>query len=148
MSQIIHLLASYLVGNLNPISKPQSILSVRFIANLGSFFFLVFGYVMGCRALYHYLLPQWGEVYTFLALGGFLIASSLLLFIIGWILKPKEPPLREFITNVEKALRDVPHNEIVKKITDHVSPKTLAGLFAIVVIASYLTKSKNNNLES
>jgi hypothetical protein len=142
MSQIIHLVASYLVGNLNPLSKPQSILSVRFIANLGSFFFLVFGYVLGCRALYHYLLPQLGEVYTLLGLGGFLVATSLLLFIIGWFLKPKEPPIREFIANVEKALSDLPHNEIVKKITDHVNPKTLVGLFAIVVVTSYLTKSK------
>jgi hypothetical protein len=141
MSEIIHLVSNFILGELSPFSKPHGFLSLRFIANLGAFFFLVFGYVIGCRALYHYLEPQWGEVYSLLALVTLLFGTSLFLFFIGWLLKPKEPPIKEFVSNVERALSEVPNNEIVKKIMSQVSAKTVASVFAVVVAMSYFMKS-------
>jgi mannose/fructose/N-acetylgalactosamine-specific phosphotransferase system component IID len=142
MREIISLLSTYLVGGLNPFNKPQSLISMRLVANLGAVFLLVFGYVLGSRALYHYLEPQFGEVISLLALCGLLVITSLLLFMIGWCLKPKDPPIKEFIANIEDAISKVPDNEIVKKIMAQVSPKSIAAVCAVVIVTTLLSKSK------
>lgn len=141
MIEIIHLISNFILGDLSPFTKPHRFLSLRFISNLGAFFFLAFGYAIGCRALYHYLEPQWGEVYSLLALVTLLLGTSFLLFFIGWLLKPKEPPIKEFVSNVERALSEIPNNEIVKKIVSQISAKTVASIFTVVVVMSYLMKS-------
>jgi MFS family permease len=143
MREIINLVSNYLLGDLSPFSKHTGLISLRFISNLGAVFFLVFGYVLGCRALYHYLEPEWGEVYAFLALCALLLTTSLILFLIGWYQKPKEPPIKEFLTNLESGLKDMPNSEFAKKVLSQLSPKTVAALFAFVAVSSYLMKSKN-----
>ena len=142
MREIISLLSTYLVGGLNPFSKSEGLISMRFIANMGAVFLLVFGYVLGSRALYHYIEPQYGEVISLLVLGGLLVITSLLLFTVGWFLKPKEPPIKEFIANIEDTLSKVSDNEIVKKIMAQVSPKSIAAVCAVIIVTSFLSKSK------
>lgn len=141
MMEMIHLLSNYILGDLSPFSRSHRFLSLRFIANLGAIFLLVSGYWLGCRALYNYIEPQWGEVYSLSALGIVLLITSLLLFFIGWLLKPKEPALKEFLSNVEESLCDLPNNEHIKRLMSNIPLKTAAAIFAAVILTSYLKKS-------
>lgn len=146
MKEIIDLLSRFLFADLMPLSKPAGLIYTRFMANLGAFFFLVFGYVLGCRALYHYLEPVWGDVLSLLALGGLLIITSCLLFLAGWLLKPKKPPLTDFIAAMEKIAGGMPSREMVKKIASHISPKTLLAVFIIAAVGSYLSHFKKKDI--
>lgn len=140
MKEIIDLLSRFLFTDLMPLSKPAGLVYTRLMANVGAFFFLVFGYVLGCRALYHYLEPMWGDVLSLLALCGLLIITSCLLFLVGWLLKPsKHPPLTDFISTIEKIAGGLPSGEMVKKIISHISPKTLLAVFTIAAVGSYLS---------
>jgi hypothetical protein len=141
MNEMIHLLSNFLLGELSPFSKPHRYLSLRFMANMGAFFLLGFGYILGCRALYHYAEPKWGEVYTLLIIGLTLLVTSLLLFFIGWLLKPKEPHLKEVVSNIEKAISEIPNNELIKKVLANIPLKSAAAILAAVIITSYLKKS-------
>lgn len=141
MSELIHLLANFILGDLSPFSKSRNLFSLRFVANLGAFFFLVFGYVLGFRALYHYLEPQVGEVNTLLVLCAVLILTSLILFFISWLLKPKESPVSQIVQNIEKALTEMPSSKTMKTVISSLSTKSIATIFALAVVTSYLAKS-------
>jgi hypothetical protein len=146
MKEIIDLLSRFLFADLMPLSKPVGLVYTRLMANLGAFFFLVFGYVLGCRALYHYLEPMWGDVLSLLALCGLLIVTSCLLFLVGWLLKPKKPPVTDFISAMEKIAGGLPSGEIVKKIISHISPKTLLAVFTIAAVGSCLSHFKKKDI--
>jgi hypothetical protein len=141
MSELVQFLSNVILGDLSPFSKSRHFLSVRFLANIGAFFFLVFGYVLGCRALYNYFLPQLGEVNTLLVLCAVLVLTSLFLFFVSWLMKPKESAVHEMVRNVEKAITDMPSNISVKNIISRFSTKTIATIFALAVVTSFLTKS-------
>lgn len=141
MSEVIHFISNYLLKDLSPFSKPR-LFSFRLLANLGALFFLVFGYVLGCRALYHFLEPQWGDVFSLLALCALLLASSLMLFLVGWLLKPKEPPFKDIVSKIEGALSEIPNSETIKNMISKMSPKTIASIFAIVLVTSYFARTK------
>lgn len=147
MREIINLLSPILLANFNPLSKSKgSAPFIRLTANLGAFFLLIFGYILGCRALYYYLEPTWGEVLSLLALCVLLMVTSFLLFLVGWFLKPKNAPVADFMSAIEKIVSEVPSNEIVKKIVSHVSPKTLISIFAIVALGSYFANFKKKDI--
>lgn len=141
MSNIAYLLSSFLLTDLNAILKPKKLVCTRLLVNLGGFIAILVGYVLGCRVLYNYLVPDLGEVLSLAAVCVLLLITSLLLFIIGWFLKPKEPPIKEFIAKIEKSLSEVPNNETVKKIVSQITPKTVIAFFAIAAVTSYLAGS-------
>jgi hypothetical protein len=141
MSELIHLISNYLLKDLSPFSKP-GLFSFRLLANVGALFFFVFGYVLGCRALYRYLEPQWGDVLSLLALCALLFISSLILFLVSWLLKPKETHLKDYVSKIDDALREIPNNETIKNMISKMSPKTIASIFAIVAVTTYFTRHK------
>ena len=106
------------------------------------FLSLLIGYVLGCFALYYYLLPEIGDVLTLMSLGGFFLITSLLLFFVGWLLKPK----KKFLGGIE-SLHPILESVLRPVVGEKESQKLLSALpnhlplVALVVgvgVASYL----------
>ena len=147
MKEIMELLSPRLILNtLSPFAIPKGPTIMRLAANLTAFFLLVFGYVLGCRVLYHYLRPDWGEEMSLLVICGVLFLTSFILFVVSWLLKPKKPLAMNLISAVEKTISEIPSQEILKKVASMVSPKTVIGVFAIAAMASYFSNFKKKDL--
>lgn len=144
MKDIMELLSRLLFTDFNPISMLKGPVLIRILLNLAAFFTLIFGYVLGCKVLYHYLIPYWGEPVALLVICGVLLVTSFLLFIVAWFLKPKPVPAMNFVSELEKTLGDLPTKEIIKKVASMVSPKTVATVFVLATAASYFSKFKKN----
>lgn len=144
MKDIMELLSRLLFTDFNPLSMSKGPILIRILVNLTAFFTLVFGYVLGCKVLYQYLIPFWGEPVALLAICGVLLITSLLLFIVAWLLKPKPVSSMNFVSELEKTLEDLPSKEIIKKVASMVSPKAVAAVFVLATVASYFSKFKKN----
>lgn len=146
MREIMGLLSRLLFNDLSPLTISKGPILMRLAANLTAFFLLVLGYVLGCRVLYYYLEPYWGEALSLLAICGLLFITSFFLFILAWFLKPKTPPLTNFISGIEKTLNEIPSHEILKKVASMVSPKTVVAVFTLAAMISYFSNFKKKNI--
>lgn len=140
------LLSNLLFKDLNPWVIPKGPIFVRLMANLAAFISLVSGYVLGCKLLYFYLEPFWGETLSLLAICGLLFLTSFFLFVIAWLLRPKASPSANFIAEMEKTLSEIPSHEILKKVSSLVSPKTVMTVFTLAAMTSYFFNSKKKNI--
>lgn len=147
MKEIMMLLSRFLFTCLNSLEIPKGVIFIRSMAHLTAFFLLVLGYALGCRALYHHLKPQSGEIVSLLVIGSVLLVTSLFLFAIAWLLKPKPSPSTNLISIGEKILREASSEKVIKKIESLVSLKSLISVFAIAAIYSYFTSFKKGNTE-
>lgn len=146
MKGILDLLSPRLILNaLSPLAIPKGPTIMRLLSNLAAFFFLVLGYVLGCRVLYHYLKPDWGEEGSLLVICSLLLLTSFILFIVAWALKPKKPQPIDLISEIEKTISEIPTHEIVKKVASMVSPKAVMAVFTFVAMASYFSNLKKKN---
>lgn len=139
MKNLLELLSHFLLKDLGPTPQPQGAAPVRLIANLVGFCSLIYGYVLGCRVLYHYFETHWGEEGALVVLCLFLTATSILLFTVGWILKPRPSPSKNMFTALEKTVNELPDLEILKKIGR--MPQVALTLFTLVVVA-YMASHK------
>lgn len=139
MIDIMELLSRVIFHDLSPSPAPKGLTFMRLAANLAAFFSLVFGYVLGCRVFYHYLKPIWGEEMSLLAICVLLLITSLVLFSVSWLLKPKKPQPTNLVSAVEKTISEIPTHEIIKKVASMVSPKAIMAVFTIAAVASYFS---------
>ncbi len=140
MKNLLELLSHFLLKDLAPVPQQQGSGSVRLIANLVAFCALIYGYVLGCRLLYYYVEPYWGEEGASAVLCLFLMATSILLFTVGWALKPKPSPSKNMLTALEKTFNDLPDLEILKKIAS--MPKVAIPIFNLIVVAFLASHKK------
>ena len=138
------LISNFLFMNLNPFSRCPSPNYRRFAAYLLAFFFLVSSYILGCVALYSYLVLHCGEPLSLFILCIFLLLTSLSLMGIGWFLKPKHPPSTDLASTIEKTVNHLSMDQVFSKALPTLLPISLVGLLAIVAAASYITYSKKN----
>lgn len=139
MINIMALLSRIIFHDLSPSPAPKGPTLMRLAANMAAFFSLVFGYVLGCRVLYHYLKPIWGEEMSLLAISGLLLMTSLVLFGVAWLLKPKKTQATNLVSAVEKTISEIPVHEIIKKAASLVSPKAVMAVFTVAAVASYFS---------
>jgi hypothetical protein len=137
MKNILELLSRFFLRDMGDSIPGKSSLSMRIITNVMAVFSLIFAYVLGCRAFYHYLEPEWGEMGSLSILGGFLASTSILLWIVSWMLKPKDSTSTKVITAIEKAVEGIPLQGMVKKVTD--MPKDSLMLLGVAFLAYYLS---------
>jgi hypothetical protein len=147
MREIMELLSRFLFTGFSSLETLKRVVFIRLMANLTAFFLLVFGYVLGCRALYHYLNSYGGEMFALLVMGALLFITSLLLFIMAWLLKPKPLPSTNLISIFERILKETPSHEAIKKIGSVIPLKTLIPIFTIAAIYSYFTSHKKENTD-
>lgn len=146
MREIMELLSRLIFHDLSPLATPKGPTILRLAANLAGFFFLVFGYVLGCRVLYHYLKPYWGEEASLLAVCSLLLLTSFILFILAWLLKPKKPQPINLISEIEKTISEIPSHEIIKKVASMASPKVVVAIFTVVAMVSYFSNLKKKDV--
>lgn len=139
MINTLELLSRVIFHDLSPTPAPKAPLFMRLAANMAAFFSLVFGYVLGCRILYHYLKPNWGEEMSLLAICALLLMSSVVLFGVAWLLKPKKTQSTNLVSVVEKTISEIPTHEILEKVASLVSPKAVMAVFTIAAVASYFS---------
>jgi len=144
MKDVMELLSRLIFQNYSPLTQSKGPFLLRLGANLTAFFLLVFGYVLGCRVLYDYIRPLWGEELSLLAICGVLVLTSFILFMIAWFLKPKKPQPAAFISEIEKTIRELPSHEIVKKVASLISPKAVMAVFTVAAMVSYFSNFKKN----
>lgn len=144
MKDILELLSRFIFHDSSLLSTSKGPTFLRLAANLTAFFLLVFVYVLGCKVLYHYIKPLWGEDMSLLAICGLLLATSLILFIFAWALKPKKPQPANLIAEVEKTIDEISSHEIVKKVGSLITPKAVMAAFTVAFITSYFTNFKKH----
>ncbi|MBS0186362.1 MAG: hypothetical protein JSS34_08630 [Proteobacteria bacterium] len=103
--------------------------------------FLLIGFIFGCFCLYHFLIPEIGRVLTLAFLGGIFLSLSLILFFVGWLLKPKNKMLPALET-VHPILENVLTPVLGEKESKHLLSTLphhlpLVSLVALVGLASY-----------
>lgn len=98
------------------------------------FLFMPIAYILGCAALYSYVQPLWGTTMAWLVLAGVISLSSLLCFVVGWFLKPKDNALTKANTVMEGALGQISNARL-----------PLAALMAVGAVAAYFVFSKNKD---
>jgi hypothetical protein len=146
MKDIMELLSRILFHDLSSSPAPRGPTFLRLAANLTAFFLLVFGYVLGCRVLYYHLKPVWGEEMSLLAICALLFVTSLILFSVAWVLKPKKPQSTNLVSAVEKTISEIPSHEILKKAASLISPKAVMAVFTVAAIASYFSDFNKKNV--
>lgn len=146
MKDILELLSCFIFHDSSLLSTPKGPTFLRLGANLTAFFLLAFGYVLGCRVLYHYIKPLWGEELSLLAICGVLLATSIILFIVAWLLKPKKPQPINLISEVEKTISEISSHEILKKVASMVSPKAVIAVFTVAAMASYFSNFNKKDI--
>jgi hypothetical protein len=139
MINVMELLSRVIFNDLSSSPAPKGSTFMRLAANMAALFSLVFGYVLGCRVLYHYFKPIWGEEMSLLAICALLLMTSLILFSVAWFLKPKKPQPTNLVSAVEKTISEIPMDEIVKKVASMVSPKAVMAVFTVAAVASYFS---------
>lgn len=141
MSLLSPILSGLMSSALGPLTRPQPHSCSRIIIKVSAFILLVSGYVLGCIALYHYLTPFLGEVFSLFSLCAVFLGTSLFLFILGWALRPKHNASSPFI---EKTLKQVPHAKDVSKMLQDVPPALpiVALVIATGVAAYFLSKKR------
>jgi hypothetical protein len=147
MREIIELLSRFLFTGLNSLETLKGLVFIRLMANLTAFFLMVFGYVLGCKALYYYLNSYGGEIFSLRVMGALLFTTSLLLFIMVWLLKPKPLPSTNLISIFERILKETTSHEAIKKISSVVPFKTFIPIFTIAAIYSYFISHKKENTD-
>lgn len=145
MKDIMELLSRILFHDLSSSPAPRGATFLRLAANLTAFFLLVFGYVLGCRILYHHFKPFWGEEMSLLAICALLLVTSLTLFSVAWVLKPKKPQSTNLVSAIEKTISEIPSHELLKKAASLISPKAVMAVFTVAAIASYFSDSNRKN---
>lgn len=146
MKDIMELLSRLIFNDFGSLAAPKGPTILRLVANLTAFFLLVFGYVLGCKVLYHYLKPDWGEEVSLLAICGLLLLTSFILFTVAWLLKPKKPQPTNLISELEKTISEIPSQEIIKKVASMISPKAVMAVFTVVAAASYFSNFKKKDI--
>ena len=131
MKALISLLMPLLGGVLS--QKPAQ-WSKRCMAYFFGAILLPVAYVLGCVSLYYYLLPLLGVAFSLLAVGGLVLATSLVFFIAGWFFKPKKTALSKANAVMETALSQITTSRL-----------PLAALLAVGAIALYFSTSKNKD---
>lgn len=137
MKSILELLSRLFLKDMGGSVPGKGSLSMRIITNVMAVFSLTFAYVLGCRAFYHYLEPEWGEMGSLSILGGLLASTSILLWIVSWMLKPKDSTSAKVMTALEKAVEGIPLQSIIKKVTE--IPKGSLTLLGVAFLAYYLS---------
>lgn len=99
----MHFLSSVISYLLSPNTEAKKHECMRLVITSIAGLALFGGYILGCFALYNYLLPELGNVLALASLGIVLLVTSLLLFLIGWSLKPK-PTVLSLHPKLENAL--------------------------------------------
>jgi hypothetical protein len=146
MINIMELLSRIIFHDLSPSPAPKGPTFIRLAANMAAFFSVVFGYVLGCRVLYHYLKPIWGEEMSLLAICALLFTTSVVLFGIAWLVKPKKPQPTNLVSAVEKTISEIPTHEIIEKVASLVSPKAVMAVFTVAAIASYFSNFNKKDI--
>lgn len=144
MKDVMELLSRLMFQNYSPLNQSKGPILLRLGANLTAFFLLVFGYVLGCKVLYDYISPSWGEELSLLAISGVLILTSSILFMVAWFLKPKKPQPIALISEIEKTIREIPNHEIIRKVASMISPKAVMAVFTVAVMVSYFSNFKKH----
>jgi hypothetical protein len=139
MINIMELLSRIIFHDLSPSPAPKAPTFLRLAANVAAFFSLVFGYVLGCRILYYYLKPTWGEEMSLLTICALLLMTSVVLFGVAWFLKPKKSQSTNLVSAVEKTISEIPTHEIINKVASLVSPKAVMAVFTVAAVASYFS---------
>lgn len=144
MSAVLQILSRLFIMNMEgslPMQQPKHL---RLVANILGVFSLIFGGVLGGRALYLYLEPTWGEVGASSLLGGGLMSISILLWLTLWLFKPKDSTGTKVIKAVGKAFESSPVQEMTKKITH--MPKEGLAILGVALFAYYLSSHKKENI--
>jgi hypothetical protein len=109
--------------------------------------FLISAYIIGCVALYSYLVPHCGETLSLLILCLFLLATSLSLIGIGRFLKPKKSPSTDFVSTFEKTVKHLSSDEACHKLGPIVLPTSFAALLAVGAITAYVAYAKKDKTQ-
>lgn len=151
MTDIIGLVSRLIVNDFNPLAFKKGPALMMVLINFSAFIILGVGYVIGCKVLYRYLIPYYGETLAMLAICGVLVVTSLVLFISAWLLKPKPVSAMNYISEIENTVRslsgkvsDLSGKDIMKKAASFATPKAVATVFAIAILASYFSHSKKD----
>lgn len=144
MNILSPLISNLLISAVNPFSRPPEHTYARITVKIIASLLLILAYVLGCIALYNYLAPCLGEALSLLALCSVFLGTSLILFIVGWCLKPKSKLPISMPPMIEKAIDHIPSSKDINKALHDVSPLPLVGLVvAVGVISYFMSKSKN-----
>jgi hypothetical protein len=114
----------------------------KWLINVIAFLLLLCGSILGCMALYAYLVPYWGEALSLLVLCLLFLGTSGALYMLGRRLKPQPAPSHMMPPLFEKIFSQLPHQETLSHMLPDVSPKMLVALCAAVVAVSCLLGSK------
>ncbi|HQS84238.1 MAG: hypothetical protein B7Y25_04700 [Alphaproteobacteria bacterium 16-39-46] len=113
----------------------------KIVAYATASLFLLVGSVVACFSLYHYLIPEIGQVLTLAFLASIFLSISLLLFFVGWLLRPKNKiltPLESMHPILENVLKPVigekESHQLLASLPHHLP---LVSLVALVGLAAY-----------
>lgn len=136
MKDIFSVLSGFLLKFLTPTPSQDATLG-RLSLKLAAFLCLIIGYILSCRAVYYRLQPYWGEALSLLIIGGVFVVTGGLLFIIIWLLTPKNSSGKDLITTLIKSLEEILPTDILKNRLSVVLPKVLMTFFLVGAVTYY-----------
>jgi hypothetical protein len=125
-------------------TKQDHFFSRRWIANISAFFILMSSCTLGCFAAYHHFSAGWGKTGTLCLLAAILFLTSLILYGISWLLKPKKNFSRDIILLLGQALYQIRQSNILKNVFSGVYFKVLAGVFLMILLIVWEKRHQKN----
>jgi hypothetical protein len=138
--QALYTLFSYFLG-----IKSNHFLLKTWISNISASFILMSSYVLGCLAMYHYFSADWGKTAALCLLAAVLFLTSLILYGISWLLKPKKNFPGDIMQSLGKSFDLIHQANILKNMFSGVFSKVLGSVLLMIMFIIWEKRHQRNN---
>jgi len=102
-------------------------------------------YVLGCLAMYHYFSADWGKTAALCLLAAVLFLTSLILYGISWLLKPKKNFPGDIMQSLGKSFDLIHQANILKNMFSGVFSKVLGSVLLMIMFIIWEKRHQRNN---